>query len=270
MFPGAHTAPDDAAYAIVGAPLDRSTTFYPGTRFGPDLIRRVAYGFEDYDHHTDQQFSDLDVSDHGDVRPWQDAPAYLSFLSGELGDYVDRGTVPVVLGGEHTVSVAGVRATDPSVYVAVDAHLDLRPSFDEDPWSHATVSHHVTEVVDEVVLLGVRAGARAEWERARETDTITAIAPDAVADWIESEVPTRPTYLSIDIDGVDPAYAPGTGTPEPFGLAPTIVRDLVRAVAPVAVGFDVVEVNDRDDGQAATMAAKLVRSFVYTHATADV
>ena len=269
MFPGARATPEDAGYAVVGAPLDRSTTFYPGTRFGPDRIRRVAHGFEDYDHGTDQHFSALGVTDHGNVRPWQDAPAYLAFLTGELGDYVDGDVLPLLLGGEHTVTVAGVDASEPSTYVAVDAHLDLRSSFDDDPWSHATVSHHVADRVDEVILLGVRAGAREEWERARETETITTVAPEAVGAWIDGWPADRPTYLSVDVDGLDPTYAPGTGTPEPFGLDPVTVRDVIRAVAPSAVGFDVVEVNDRDDGQAATVAAKLVRSFVFAHAAAN-
>jgi agmatinase len=70
----------------------------------------------------------------------------------------------------------------------------------------------------------------------------------------------------VDIDGLDPGFAPGTGTLEPFGLAPREVRDVVRAVAPHATAFDVVEVNDRDDGQAASVGAKLLREFVFAHA----
>jgi len=76
-------------------------------------------------------------------------------------------------------------------------------------------------------------------------------------------------YCSVDIDGLDPGFAPGTGTMEPFGLAPREARDLVRAVAPAADGFDVVEVNDRDDGRAAALAGKLLREFVQSHAAAQ-
>jgi agmatinase len=73
-------------------------------------------------------------------------------------------------------------------------------------------------------------------------------------------------YLSVDIDAADPGFAPGTGTPEPFGLSPATMRDVVERVTPHATGFDVVEVNDRDDGQAATLGARLLRAFVYAHA----
>lgn len=272
MFPGAgERAVSDARYAILGAPLEISASFYPGARFGPSRIRHFAEGFEDYDHRTDQRFTDLAVIDRGDVRPWQDAEEYLEFLGGELGDVVRAGAIPLLLGGEHTVSIAGVRATDPDVYVCVDAHLDLRASYDGDPWSHATAIHHVHEHVEEVILLGSRSGSRAEWERATASPSITVIEPEEVEEWLQSEwaahLGSRSAYLSLDIDGIDPGVAPATGTREPFGLRPRTVRSAIAAVGPEAVGFDVVEVTDRDEGQTATLAAKLLRDFVFTHAS---
>jgi agmatinase len=262
-FPGAASERDAADYAVVGAPLDVSTTFQPGTRFGPDRVRRFARTFDDYDHRTDQHFSDLAVHDHGDVRAWDDAAEYLTFLEGTLTDVHAEATVPLLVGGEHTVTVAGVRAADPDVFVCLDAHLDLRDEYDGNPLSHATVTHHALEVVDEAIVLGARTGSAAEWERAGEAD-VTVVPPEDVADW-------EPTfdgdaYLSVDIDGADPAFAPGTGTMEPFGLTPREMRDVVRAVAPDAVAFDLVEVNDRDDGQAASLGGKLLREFVFAHA----
>ena len=263
-FPGATADPDDAAYAVVGAPLDVSATFRPGARFGPDRVRRFARPFDDYDRRTDRQFSTL-VADAGDVDPWDDAPDYLDFLAEQLSDHHEAGRLPLLMGGEHTVTVAGVRAADPDVYVCLDAHLDLRESHAGNPYSHATVAHHALQVADEAVVLGARTGSEAEWDRAAEAD-VTVVAPEAVADWtpaFDGEV-----YLSVDVDAADPGFAPGTGTPEPFGLAPREMRAAVRAVAPDAVGFDVVEVTDRDDGQAAALAGKLLREFVFAHADA--
>ena len=265
-FPGAGTDRTDADYVLVGAPIDVSTTFEPGTRFGPDRVRRYARAFEDYDPRTDQHFSDLDVHDHGDVGAWADVEDYLEFLTGTLTDVRREGATPLLVGGEHTVTVAGVRATDPDVVVLLDAHLDLRESFDDDPWSHATVAHHALSVAEEAVILGARAGSEAEWDRA-EADDVTVVPPEAAADWSPA-FGDRTAYLSVDIDAADPGVAPGTGTLEPFGLDAATMRDVVHAVAPAAVGFDVVEVNDRDDGQAATLAGKLLREFVFTHADA--
>ena len=265
-FPGANASRTDASYVIVGAPLDASTTFQPGTRFGPRRVRQFATAFDDYDHHTGTQFTSLGVSDHGDVRPRDDVAEYLSYLEGLVGEVRDADRCPLVVGGEHTVSVAGVRALDPDVFVCCDAHLDLRESYLGNPLNHATVTHHALDVADEAIVLGARSGSEAEWERAADDD-VTVVGPEDVSDWEPpASVTSGRVYLSVDVDAADPAVAPGTGTMEPFGLTSRELRDVVRRVAPYAAGFDVVEVNDRDDGQSAALAAKLVRAFVYEHA----
>jgi agmatinase len=264
MFPGAVADRESAAYALVGAPLDRSTSFHPGARFGPRRVRHHARGFDDFDHRTDSRFTDLGVYDHGDVGATADPAEYLQFLEGTLGDFRRAGAVPLLVGGEHTVTVAGVRAVDPDVVVCLDAHLDLRESYAGDELSHATVTRHALEVADRAVVVGARTGSEAEWERASEAD-VTVVAPEAVVDWLPA-FDGESVYLSVDIDAFDPGFAPGTGTPEPFGLTPREGRHIVRELAPAVEGFDVVEVNDRDDGQAATLAAKLLRRFVYDHA----
>ncbi|RRJ32195.1 agmatinase [Halocatena pleomorpha] len=270
MFPGAVTDRESAAYVIVGAPLDVSTTFQPGTRFGPDRVRLFARSFEDYDHHTGGHFSELGVHDDGDLHAWDDAQEYLTFLGGKLSDIRNEGAMPILIGGEHTVSRAGVQACEPDVFVALDAHLDLRAEYDGNPSSHATVTHHALETAEEAIILGARTGDEAEWERASAGD-VTVVEPDELSDWLASICDQSPVidgsvYLSIDIDAADPSVAPGTGTMEPFGLGSWEMQEVVRTLAPACVGFDVVEVSDRDDGQAATLAGKLLRSFVYQHA----
>ncbi|PSP64840.1 agmatinase, partial [Halobacteriales archaeon QH_8_67_36] len=243
-FPGAVADRETAAYALVGAPLDVSTSFRPGTRFGPRRVREFGEQFDDYDHHTGRHFTDLGVYDHGDIGPTADTADYLTFLGGVISEFASDGAVPLLVGGEHTVSVAAVRALNPDVFVCADAHLDLRESYAGDEHSHATVARHALSVADRAVVLGARTGSEAEWERASEGD-VTVISPERVADWSPDFDGDR-AYLSVDIDAADPGFAPGTGTPEPFGLAPRELRDVVRSVAPHAVGFDVVEVNDRD------------------------
>ncbi|WP_340098144.1 arginase family protein [Salinibaculum salinum] len=265
MFPGAVADRSEADYAVVGAPLDASTTFQPGTRFGPRRVRHFAESFEDYDQHTGQHFTDLAVYDHGDISPTDDAAEYLDFLSGAVSDFDSAGSVPLLVGGEHTVTVAGVRALDPDVFVCLDAHLDLRESYAGNELSHATVTRHALDVADRAVVLGGRSGCEAEWDRA-DSEDVTVVPPAEVPSW-ELDV-SGDVYLSVDIDAADPGFAPGTGTKEPFGLEPATMHDVVRSVAPDTIGFDVVEVNDRDDGQAATLGAKLLRAFVYAHADA--
>ncbi len=264
MFPGAAADREEAGYAVVGAPLDASTTGRPGTRYGPREVRHAALSFEDYDHHTGLSFSELAVHDAGDIEPTDDVEEYLTYLEGAVAEYRADGVVPLLVGGEHTVTVAAVRALDPDVVVCLDAHLDLRESYAGNPHSHATVLRHGLAAGARVVVLGARAGSEQGWERADRED-VTVVPPAGVADW-EPDLPGQ-VYLSVDVDAADPGFAPGTGTPEPFGLAPATMHEVVRRVAPTAVGFDVVEVNDRDDGQAATLAAKLLRAFVYAEAS---
>jgi agmatinase len=275
-FPGASADREDAAYVVVGAPLDISTTFQPGARFGPDRIRRFAGSFEDYDRRTGRHFSELAVHDAGDVHAWTDAAEYVDYLAGTLRDVATDGAVPLVLGGEHTVSVAGVRAVDPDLFVCLDAHLDLRTAFDGDSWSHACVTHRALDAAEAAVIVGARAGSEAEWERASEAD-VTVVDPETVADrgaaavvdaakTAVDDLAAATTYLSVDVDAADPSVAPGTGTMEPGGLSAREMEAVVRAMAPHADGFDAVEVNDRDDGQAATLAGHLLRAFVFAHA----
>jgi agmatinase len=265
-FPGANADRAEADYAVIGAPLDATTSFRAGTRAGPDRVRRFARGFEDYDRRTDREFSGLGVHDHGDVRAWNDPEKYVDHLTSVLREIRGDSAVPLLVGGEHTASVAGVRATRPDVFVCLDAHLDLRLELDGDAWSHATTTRHALETAEEAVILGARAGSEAEWERAGQGD-VTVVPPGEVDAWEPAF--EGAAYLSVDVDAADPGVAPGTGTPEPFGLASDAMRDVVRAVAPRAVGFDVVEVNDRDSGEAALLAAKLLRAFVFAHASEE-
>jgi len=278
MFPGADADRADADYALVGAPLDVSTTFQPGARFGPERIRKFAATFDDYDRRTDALFSERSVHDHGDVRAWDDAADYLAYLAGTLTDLVRDGAVPLTMGGEHTVTAAGVHAVDPDVLVVLDAHLDLRDAYDGNPLNHACVLRRALDgmpasaplswgsAADDLVVLGARTGSPAEYERAEASD-VTVVPPDAVSDWTPpADLADRSVYLSVDVDGADPGFVPGTGTMEPFGLFPREMRDVVRTVAPHCDGFDVVEVNDRDDGQSAALAGKLLRAFVHAHA----
>jgi agmatinase len=262
-FPGADASSETADYVIVGAPLDVSTTFRPGARFGPDRIRKFARPFDEYDHRTDRHFSDL-VTDSGNVAAWDDTAEYLRFLEGQLTDHHAADRLPLLLGGEHTVTIAGVRSAEPDVYVSLDAHLDLYEAYAGNELSHATVTHHALETAREAVLLGVRSGSEDEWDRASEAD-VTVVSPEEITEW-SPEFDDEDVYLSVDIDAVDPGFAPGTGTPAPFGLEPRELRDVVRAVAPNAVGFDIVEVNDRDDGQAAALGGKVLQEFVFAHA----
>jgi agmatinase len=278
-FPGAHAALESAAYAVIGAPLDATTSNRSGTGAGPRAIRTAARGFEDYDRPTDARFSEHAVTDRGDVQPWGDVEECVSYLQDVVETVVARDgstddsrdveredVVPLLVGGEHTVSLAGVRALDPDVFLTLDAHLDCRQEYGGREVSHATVTRRALETADRAVVVGARSGSKAGWQFVDENDAVTVVDPADAAQWQPKIAPEESLYLSLDVDVVDPGYAPATGTPEPFGLSPETVRDLVTRIAPQAVGFDVVEVADGDTGETATLAAKLLRRFVHDHA----
>jgi hypothetical protein len=124
MFPGAVAEAADAAYAIIGAPLDATTSFRPGTRFGPRQLRHVAESFEDYDHRTDSSFTDCSVHDHGDIRPGDDVAEYLDFLQGTVDEYATDGATPLLVGGSVVLALleyAGANAFINTVLTPITA-----------------------------------------------------------------------------------------------------------------------------------------------------
>lgn len=261
----------DADYVVRGVPLDATGSFRRGYARGPDRIRELSRSYEAWVPGPDVDLAETAILDAGDVDAWHDTEEVVGFASGLVADDVDAGATPVLLGGEHTVSVAGVRGTEPDVYVALDAHLDLKREHRGERYHHGCVASLVRETGADVVVVGARSGSEEEYRRAERADDVTVIAAeettgsDAGLDAVREAVPDGATvYLSVDLDVADPGHAPGVGTPEPWGLGPATVRDAVDALAPRCVGFDVVEhVPAYDEGGAtAALAAGLVRRFV--------
>lgn len=259
----------DADYVVRGVPLDATGSFRRGYARGPARIRELSRSYESWVPGPDVDLADLPIHDAGDVDAWHDAEEVVDFTAGVVADDVADGAVPVLLGGEHTVSVAGIRATDPDVVVSLDAHLDLKREHRGERIHHGCVGSLALEEGAELVVAGARSGTETEYERAAERPDITVLEAEVLGDGaVLDHVPDdAAVYLSVDLDVVDPGSAPGVGTPEPCGVRPTAVRDAVAAIAPRAVGFDVVEcVPAYDEGETtAALAAHLVGTFVAHH-----
>jgi agmatinase len=161
-------------------------------------------------------------------------------------------------------------------FVVLDAHMDLREEFHGERNSHACISRHILEeVTRKYASIGVRSGTREEYEYVRENGIKVFSADDVAAEGIEKIVSgirdyiRGPVYLSIDMDAIDPAYAPALGTPEPYGITPRDVRAVISCLAPDIVGFDLVEIAPAyDSGNTALLGAKLVRDFIMASAKA--
>jgi agmatinase len=268
LFIGAETAYEDARFAILGVPYDGTTSFRPGTRFGPDAIRALSYNFESYVPDLDIDLADVPVADIGDIAPASLPDAVVEQVAEEIGFIFRDGKCPVMLGGEHSITIGAVQVVRPECFVVCDAHLDLRAEFGGTPCSHACTTRRVyDEITRDIFVIGARSGTREQFGYA---DRIRIFSADEVFERgigpvcreIAEAIGGRTTYLSIDADAIDCCYTPGLGTPEPLGLTPRDIRTVITKIAPTSVAFDYVEVCPIDAGQAATVGAYMVREFI--------
>ena len=275
-FADARSSFDDSEYVIVGVPFDRTTSFRPGARFGPDSIRQHSWNFESYDLETGIDLTEAAVHDMGNADEFGNAEDLVRALREDIGPIFAAGKVPIVLGGDHSASppvVESYPANAPSLGVLyLDAHLDFRDSYLGDRRSHACSARRILEKVGtrNIVHLGVRSVSREEMKDNESIGMEYISAHDIAKEGISSAVQralnmlkTERIYISLDIDAIDPAYAGATGTPEPFGLTPRDVKFVIGQAAPRLAGFDIMEVSPLyDSGNTSALAARLAREAI--------
>src|SRR3989304_4467429 len=264
---------EDARIALFGVPYDRTCSFRGGSRYGPAAIRQASYNFETYmmDHQRD--LVDVPVADLGDTPAYGPSTDMVAGVSKLASDIVGAGEMPIVIGGEHSLAPAVVRAFPKDIgVIGIDAHLDFRDSYLDDKWSHACSARRIADHVgvERVVYMGVRSYSREEREDLERLGLLYVSVYDihdrgivAATERALRAINRDRIYLTIDIDGVDPAYAPGVGNPEPFGLAPLQVKKVIDLLAPHLVGMDLNEVSPAwDFGQTSLLAARLIRETI--------
>ncbi len=248
---------DDADYVILGVPYDGTSSFRPGSSEAPNSIRKASYCFEPYLSEYDISLRDIAVHDHGDIPPIESELRVN--LKNKMEEICPDDKFPIILGGEHSlspmvVSVMGEMHSDLNVLI-LDAHLDFRDEYEGMKHSHATVSRRVSEIVGlhRTEVYGVRSKAK-DYSDGEQPNIYTSL--EDVLQNIK-----KPTYLSIDMDVVDPAHAPGVGNPEPFGLEPKDIKKLISTASDLLVGMDIVEVCPKYDSSGIT--SNLAARFVY-------
>ncbi|RQD80788.1 MAG: agmatinase [Methanocalculus sp. MSAO_Arc2] len=268
LFADAEASYEDARYVIFGVPYDGTTTYKPGTRFGPKAIREVSYNFEPYMPQYDLDLADVPFCDLGDMYTESDPEAVTDQVEDTVAMILGDGKVPVMLGGEHSITIGAVRAVRPDWYVVCDAHLDFQDEYRGSRYNHDCVSARVEELgINNIIIIGARSGSREEFARAKKhilytADQVYDRGIDSVLEEIRSSIGEASLYLSIDADAIDSCLTPGLGTPDPFGLTHRDIRSIVRALAPQAVAFDYVEVLPHDSEQTAAVAAGIIREFI--------
>lgn len=270
-FADAESDFESAKYLIFGAPFDWTTSYRPGTRFGPDAIREASYNFEPFNYEFRVSLSDIPVFDSGNLDEWLVMEDILDEIYNTTRNAHLNGKFPIMLGGEHSMSPGAVKAFEDEkiAVLIIDAHLDFRESYLGSRNSHACAHRRIAEIVgvENVISLGVR--SISDEEKMEEANFIDSfeIKREGIENSLKKALKIlnnqEKIYMSLDIDGLDPIFAPGTGTPEPFGLTDMDVKYVIDTLAPRMVAFDLVEVSPPyDHGQTANLAARLVREVI--------
>lgn len=264
---------EEARIVVFGVPYDRTCSFRGGSRYAPRTIREASYNFETYmmDHQRD--IRDVAVADVGDTPSFGASAEMVGGVTKMASDAVGAGKIPIALGGEHSLAPAVVRAFPRDIgVIGIDAHLDFRDRYLDDPWSHACSARRIADHVgvEHVVYIGVRSYSLEEREDLERLGLTYVSVFDVHEHGIKTAteralkaISRDKIYLTIDMDGVDPAYAPAVGNPEPFGLVPLQVKDVIGRLGPHLVGMDLNEVSPAwDFGQTSLLAARLVREAI--------
>jgi len=254
-LPAALSPPERARAAFLPIPYDLTTSYQPGARRGPMAILEASTHLETWDEELGRETcEDVGVVTLPAVVPDTSGPgASLERIERAASDVVERGLFLVGVGGEHSVTaplVRAVRRANPDLGVLqLDAHGDLRDTFEGSPHNHACVMHRLLDEGVPIAQVGIRSLTRDEAEliAARGICSIPAATAvhEPVAAWIDRVVAALPeeVYVTVDLDAFDPSVMPATGTPEPGGLdwyrATAVVREVARRRR--IVGFDVVE-----------------------------
>ena len=271
LFADADAEYSSADYVLFGVPFDGTTSFKAGCRDAPLAIRQVSYNIETYLPFYDLEMTDVSVHDMGDMYVECLPDLMVEQVADAVSDLIKDEKVPIMMGGEHSVTIGAVQTLKPKWYVVCDAHLDMQDEYRGSPFNHDCVTARVSEAVENIVIIGARSGCKEEFEYARENyhlytaDDVEERGIRAVLDEVSELIGDDSLYLSIDADAIDCCLTPGLGTPEPFGLTPKDVRAIIRRLAKNAVGFDYVEVLPNDQGQTAMVAAHMIREFIAGH-----
>lgn len=275
VFIKSHPNYEESKAVIYGMPMDWTVSFRPGSRFGPARIREVSVGLEEYSPYLDRELGEVKFFDAGDIPlPFGNAQKSLEEIEKFVKKVLDDGKIPVGIGGEHLVTWAEVKAVYekyPDIAVLhFDAHTDLRTDYEGEPLSHATPIRKIAELIGprNVYSFGIRSGLKEEFEWARENGMY--IAKFEVLKPLQEVLPKlkgRNIYITTDIDVLDPAFAPGTGTVDCGGITS---KELLSAIHEIArsevnvVGFDLVEVAPVYDHSEMTVntASKLLREMI--------
>ena len=263
---------ENSDIVIFGAPFDSTTSYRPGTRFGPAAMRRESYGIETYSPRQDKDMTDYCYFDAGDIElPMGSSELALAQIEDMAGEILRDGKIPFMLGGEHLVTLGAVRAVHKKYndlyIIQFDAHADLRDDYLGVKNSHACVMRRCYDLVGEkhIYQHGIRSGERTEFAFAKEHTVMSPFDLSGVDNTVEA-LRGKNVYLTIDMDVLDPSEFPGTGTPEAGGAR---YNELLAALEKITsqlniVALDMNELSPTYDpsGISTALCCKLLRELL--------
>ena len=272
-FIGCDCEYEEAQIVLFGAPFDSTTSFRPGARFGSAAMRHESFGLETYSPYQDKELTDYKVFDSGDLELcFGSAESALADIEERTEQIVKDGKLPLLLGGEHLVTLGTVRALKkqyPDLHIIhFDAHADLRADYLGAKLSHACVIRRCHELLgdERIHQFCIRSGEKAEFLFAREHTDMHKFGFHGLMELVkELRENNTPVYLTIDLDCLDPSVFPGTGTPEAGGVSFMQLLDAIRLVAETnVIGADVNELAPMLDasGVSTATACKVLRELL--------
>ncbi|MCO0596008.1 agmatinase [Peribacillus butanolivorans] len=275
VFIKSHPSFEESEAVLYGMPMDWTVSFRPGSRFGPTRIREVSIGLEEYSPYLDRELEEVKFYDAGDIPlPFGNPQRSIDMIEKFVDGVLDAGKFPLGMGGEHLVTWPVIKAMykkyPDMAIIHMDAHTDLREDYEGEPLSHASIIRKSAELIGpkNVYSFGIRSGLKEEFQWAKENGM--HISKFEVLEPLKEVLPQlagRPVYVTIDIDVLDPAHAPGTGTVDCGGITS---KELLASIHEIArseinvVGCDLVEVAPIYDPseQTANTASKLIREML--------
>lgn len=262
---------EDANIVLFGVPFDGTTSYRPGTRFGPNAIRTESFGIETYSPYADKDLCDIAVFDGGDLElPFGNTEKVLELTEQYTEKLLSDGKIPVMLGGEHLITLGAVRAAFqkyPDLQIIhLDAHTDLREEYLGETLSHSSVMKRIWDFVGDgnIHQFGIRSGEQFEFEFAKKH---THLHKFDLKDF-EHVLPSlkdKPVYFSLDLDVLDPSIFCGTGTPEAGGVSfKELLEVILRLNELTIIGCDINELSPHYDqsGTSTAVACKITRELL--------
>lgn len=261
------------SFGIIGVPFDSTTSYHSGSRLGPIVVREASFGFEKYNTIFNKDLTTT-FYDFGDVNVVPgNCEKTCKIVEDTVNELLNLELKPIIIGGEHSVSIGAIKALSEKygklTVIHLDAHRDLAFKFVGEKYSHATVMRRVHELGSDLVQIGIRSASGDEEEFVKSTYNIQTFKSKDVhkhMDAIEYYLTTieGPIYISIDMDVMEPAIAPNVGNPTPGGLFTSEMETIIESLSHKdIVGLDVVETaSDRLGDNTAVVAAKIIYDFL--------